>query len=336
MSSMYGKRLKISVFGQSHSAAIGVTVDGFPSGFRVDTVELEKFMARRAPGRDKYSTPRREADEVKFLSGVVNGYTCGAPITAIIENTNTRPSDYGDIPDVPRPSHADYTSYVKNGEHADFSGGGHFSGRLTAPLCIAGALAIGYLREKYGIEITAHPTEIGGVREDTDKMLEAIDSARKDGDSVGGIIECTASGVPAGVGDPIFDGMENRIAAAVFGIPAVRGIEFGAGFDSARMRGSEHNDAFVTDGETVMTRTNRHGGILGGITSGMPIVFRVAMKPTPSIAAEQDSVRISKMESEKLAIKGRHDPCIVLRALPCVEAACAIALLDAMIDFCNR
>ena len=331
MSSIYGRRLAVSIFGQSHSPAIGVTVDGFPTGYKVDFEELAAFMARRAPGRNRYSTPRREADEVEFISGIKDGYTCGAPITAIIKNTNTRPTDYGDIPDVPRPSHADYTSFVKYGSHADFSGGGHFSGRLTAPLCVAGALAIGLLRE-WGVEISAHPIEIGGVSGSEDEMLAAIDAARAAGDSVGGVIECIADGVPAGIGDPIFDGMENRIASAVFGIPAVLGIEFGAGFAAARMRGSEHNDRFVTDGTSVRTETNRHGGILGGITSGMPFLFRVAMKPTPSIAAEQSSVRLSEMTAERISVGGRHDPCIVLRAVPCVESACAIALLDAWLE----
>ena len=331
MSSIYGRRLRVSVFGQSHSTAIGVTLDGFPAGYMVDEDELSEFMARRAPGRDRYSTPRREANAVEFISGISDGYTCGATITAIIRNTNTRPSDYCDIPDVPRPSHADYTSLIKYGPHADFTGGGHFSGRLTAPLCVAGALSLGLLR-KQGVNVSAFPVEIGGISGTVDEMREAIDAARKAGDSVGGIVECCAEGVPAGLGDPMFDGMENRIAAAVFGIPAVRGIEFGAGFAAARMRGSDHNDAFVIDGSAAGTATNRHGGILGGITSGMPVVFRVAMKPTPSIALEQDSVSLSRMEPVKLSIKGRHDPCIVLRAVPCIESACAIALLDAWLE----
>lgn len=331
MGSIFGNKLKVSVFGQSHAEGIGVVIDGFPSGYKVDFDALEAFMERRAPGRNAQSTQRREADRPEFISGLSDGYTCGAPIAAVIRNTNTRSGDYIGFSDVPRPSHADYPALVKFGSHNDFAGGGHFSGRLTAPLCIAGALAKGIL-EKNGITINARVTEIGGVSSTEEEMTAVIDAARVDGDSVGGIVECVAEGVPAGIGDPMFGGLENRIAATVFGIPAVRGIEFGLGFAAAGLRGSEHNDPYTIVNGEVRTKTNNHGGIIGGISTGMPIVFRVPFKPTPSIAKEQDSVSLSAVADTKLSIAGRHDPCIVRRAVPCVEAACAIALLDAMLE----
>lgn len=331
MGSIYGNKLKISIYGQSHSSGIGVVIDGFPAGYKVDFDALEEFMERRAPGRDAQSTSRREADKPEFVSGLADGYTCGAPISAIIRNTNTRSGDYNGVSVVPRPSHADYPALVKFGPHNDFAGGGHFSGRLTAPLCIAGALAKGLLRLN-GITVTACVKEIGGVSGTQDELRAVIDRAKAEGDSVGGIVECIAEGVPAGIGDPMFYGMENRISSAVFGIPAVRGIEFGLGFDAARLRGSEHNDPYRVSHGRVQTATNNHGGIIGGITTGMPIVFRTAFKPTPSIALEQDSVNLVEMQNSTIAVRGRHDPCIVLRAIPCVEAACAVAILDALLE----
>lgn len=330
MSSMYGDCLKVSIWGQSHSEAIGVTIDGFPAGFAIDFEQLSSFLERRAPGRDKYSTQRKEEDAPRFLSGLVGNKTCGAPITAAIFNKDTRSADYNNIRDIPRPSHADYTAFVKYKGASDVNGGGHFSGRLTAPLCIAGGICK-QLLEKNGIKTNASIVSIGGVSGTEEKMLEKIDSARMAADSVGGIIECTVDGIPAGIGDPMFDGMENRISRAVFAIPAVRGIEFGRGFAAASMKGSEHNDEFYVSDGKIMTRTNNHGGILGGITSGMPVVFRVPFKPTPSIGIEQKSVSLSEMRGASLTIKGRHDPCIVRRAVPCVEAAAAIAVLDAML-----
>lgn len=326
MSSTYGTKVKISIFGQSHSEAIGVTMDGLPAGLRIDMEELQMFMNRRAPGKSKYSTPRKEADRPEFLSGLVGDVTCGAPLTAIIRNTNTRSSDYDNIRDIPRPGHADYTAHIKYGGHEDVSGGGHFSGRLTAPLCIAGGICKQILQAE-GITIEAAIKEIGGNSEDP---YRAIDEARASGDSVGGIIECTVTGMPPGVGEPMFDGIENKVAQAVFSIPAVKGIEFGRGFEAGRICGSENNDAFYYDGELIKTRTNNHGGILGGISSGMPVVFRVAIKPTPSISIEQNSISYAKGEEAKLAVRGRHDPCIVPRAVPCVEAAAAIAIYDLM------
>lgn len=328
MSSTYGKNLKIAIFGQSHSEAIGMTMDGLPAGFSIDMDELQSFMNRRAPGRDKYSTPRKEADKPDFISGLVGNVTCGAPLTAIIKNTNTRSSDYDNIRDIPRPGHADFTAHVKYGGFEDVSGGGHFSGRLTAPLCIAGGIVKQILAES-GITVDAVIKEIGGNSEDP---YRAIEEARGRGDSVGGIIECTVNGLPAGIGNPMFDGVENNIAKAVFAIPAVKGIEFGRGFDAGRICGSENNDEFYYEGEQVRTRTNNHGGILGGITSGMPVVFRVAIKPTPSISIQQNSISYSRGEDDILRVRGRHDPCIVPRAVPCVEAACAIALYDLILD----
>jgi chorismate synthase len=346
----------VSIFGQSHSPAIGVCIDGLPAGFKIDLTELGAFLKRRAPGQNAHSTTRKETDEPEFLSGLLDGVTCGAPLTAVIRNSDTRSGDYDSLKDIPRPSHADFTAYVKYGNARDFRGGGEFSGRLTAPLCIAGGICLQLLRQE-GISIAAHIVQIGNVTakpfdpvninenemrylqkaefpvldtEAGERMLAEIEATKKDGDSVGGIIECCAIGVPAGIGEPIFDGIENRLAAILFGIPAVKGVEFGNGFAAAALRGSENNDAFYMKGDCVQTRTNRHGGILGGITSGMPLLFRAAIKPTPSIAKEQDSVSLSRRENVKLTVTGRHDPCIVPRAVPCVEAAAAIALYDIM------
>ncbi|MBQ8831527.1 MAG: chorismate synthase [Oscillospiraceae bacterium] len=355
MSSCYGNILKLSIFGQSHSAAIGFSLDGLPAGFKIDMDELGSFMARRAPGKNKLSTARSEADALEFLSGLVADTTCGAPLAAIIRNTNVRSSDYSEIRDVPRPSHADFTSHVKYKGFQDVSGGGHFSGRLTAPLCGAGGICLQLLKT-HGINVYAHIKSIHGIDdvngEDNieelkavssktfpviddaagEKMQQEILSAKENGDSVGGIIECIVTGMPVGVGEPMFDGLENRISSAVFGIPAVRGIEFGAGFEAASMFGSEHNDPYTVKDGNIVTTTNNHGGILGGISSGMSIVFRVAIKPTPSIFREQDSVSLSKMADEKLTINGRHDPCIVPRAVPCIEAAAALAITDSMLQ----
>lgn len=331
MSSTIGDNIKISIWGQSHSEAIGVTIDGLPAGIKIDKEKLQKFLDRRAPGQSKYTTPRKEGDKVRFLSGLVNSATCGAPLSAIIENANTRSQDYSNIINTPRPSHADFTAHVKYKGFNDVSGGGHFSGRLTAPLCIAGGICLQIL-ENTGIEINAEIKSIGG-EENKDKQLEIIENARENLDSVGGIIECVAKNVPVGLGDPIFGGLENKISQTIFGIPAIKGIEFGNGFECASLFGSENNDEFyVNEKGEIKTKTNNHGGILGGISSGMPIVFRVAVKPTPSIAKEQNSVDLTKHKNTKLQIKGRHDPCIAIRAVPCVESACAIALYDAYLE----
>ncbi|MBP3436136.1 MAG: chorismate synthase [Clostridia bacterium] len=354
MSSIFGRKLKISIFGQSHAEAIGVVIDGFPAGFAVDRAALRAFMARRAPGQHAFATSRKEADEVEFISGLLDDVTCGAPICAVIRNTNTRSEDYRELFDQPRPSHADYPADVRYGGAQDVRGGGHFSGRLTAALCVAGGLCLQYLAQK-GIAIGAHIAAIGGVKDtpfDTvkvtaadflggtfpvlneaagDAMRAVIEAARADGDSVGGIIECAAVGLPAGIGDPMFDGLENRLSAAVFGIPAVRGVEFGNGFEAATLRGSENNDCYYEKDGVIRTCTNNHGGVLGGISTGMPLVFRAAIKPTPSIAKEQQTLNRRTGQVEPLVIRGRHDPCIVPRAVPCVEAACAVVLCDYLI-----
>ena len=330
MSSSYGENFRISIFGESHAAAIGVTIEGLPAGSSIDSGKLQAFLDRRAPGRDAFSTSRREADAPEFLCGVKNGIATGAPITAIIRNSDTRSNDYANLANIPRPGHADYPAEVKFGGCQDRAGGGHFSGRLTAPLCIAGGIALQQL-ERLGVSVSARAVHIGGETEPA-KMEAAIAAARAEGDSVGGVVEAEVRGLPVGVGDPMFGGLENRIAQVVFGIPAVKGIEFGEGFAVADLKGSENNDPYgIVDGK-VVPLTNHAGGILGGISTGAPVVFRVAFKPTPSIAKEQDSVDLEKMAPTKLAVKGRHDPCVVLRAVPCVEAAVAIAVYDAVLE----
>ena len=354
MASYLGEHIHVSVFGQSHSPAIGVVVDGLPAGERVDMEELGRFLKRRAPGQNATSTPRKEADLPQFLSGLVDDVTCGAPLAALIENTNTRSQDYAQLRDKPRPGHADFTAQVKYGGFQDVAGGGHFSGRLTAPLCIAGGICLQILKRR-GIEVAAHIASIAGEADRPfdpmgesvetldalkrapfpvldekagERMRKVILQAKEEGDSVGGIIECLVTGVPAGLGEPMFGGMENRLAAALFGIPAVKGVEFGAGFGVATMRGSENNDPFTVKDGKVVTETNHAGGILGGITNGMPLVFRLAFKPTPSIAKQQQTVSLSKNQVEELVVTGRHDPCIVPRAVPVVEAVTALVLSD--------
>ena len=349
MSSSFNGNIKFTIFGQSHSPAIGVTVEGLPAGFEPDMSELARFMQRRAPGRNEFSTPRSEADVPEFISGLFDGRLCGTPLTAIIKNTNTRSGDYSELKYKPRPGHADFTAGERYNNAQDYTGGGHFSGRLTAPLCIVGGLCLQLLRAE-GISVVTRIAELGGVADKGEicstadkpfpvvndecgkKMKAAILSAKAEGDSVGGIIECVVSGCPAGIGDPMFGGMENRISSLVFGIPAVKGIEFGAGFDAAKMLGSENNDPFAVENGNIITKTNNCGGILGGITTGMPIVFRAAVKPTPSIAREQDTVDLRTMENTKLTVHGGHDPCIVPRAVPCIEAAAAIAVYDALLE----
>ncbi len=358
MSSSFGKLLKVTIFGQSHSEAIGVVLDGLPAGIRLDMEAIHRFMGRRAPGANRFSTARSEADIPQIISGLVEGVTCGAPLTAIIQNSDTRSKDYDKLRDLPRPMHADYPAAVKYKGGNDIRGGGQFSGRLTAPLCFAGAVAMQLLAQK-GIAVGAHIAAIAGepdtlfdpvtvsaqqlaalsqkafpvISDEAGlRMQTKIDAARAEGDSVGGIIECAAVGVLAGLGEPLYEGLENRLAAAIFGIPAVKGVEFGAGFAAAAMRGSEHNDPFLMDNGSVVTQTNNHGGILGGISTGMPITLRAAFKPTPSIAKMQQTVSLSTMENAQLAITGRHDPCVVPRAVPCVEAAVALVLLDLLIE----
>ena len=355
MSSTYGKNLKLSIFGQSHGAGIGMTLDGIPAGLPVDLDELQTFLNRRAPGQSDYATPRREEDRPEFLSGILDNHTCGAPIAALIRNSNTRSKDYSNLYDCPRPGHADYTAQIKYGGNQDVAGGGHFSGRLTAPLCIAGGLCKQWLAQM-GISIRAHISAIAGIGDEPilidpvspdlslirddfpvinpeagEKMRQAIAQARAEGDSVGGIIECIAVGLPAGLGDPMFGGMESRIAQIVYGIPAVKGLDFGSGFSGSYLRGSQNNYSFCIQDGKVRTRTNNAGGILGGITNGMPLIFQAAIKPTPSISMMQKSVSLRRMEETTLEVKGRHDPCIVPRAVPVMEAAAAIAIFDAVL-----
>ena len=350
MSSTYGENLKLSIFGQSHGTAIGMTLDGIPAGLPVDMDALQVFLNRRAPGQNDWSTPRKEADRPEFLSGILDGYTCGAPIAAAIYNKNTRSGDYANLKDCPRPGHADFTAQIKYGGFQDAAGGGHFSGRLTAPLCIAGGLCKQWL-EGMGIQIFAHISAIAGIPDtpfdplapDMDsiqpefpvinqdagaRMRAVISAARSDGDSVGGIVECAVTGLPAGVGEPMFGGVESRIAQIVYGVPAVKGVEFGVGFAAAKLRGSQNNDDYVISDGQIRTATNNAGGILGGITTGMPLIFRAALKPTPSISRPQQSVDLNDGKVQELIVKGRHDPCIVPRAVPVIEAAAAIAIFD--------
>ena len=330
MNSSYGDNIRITIFGQSHARAIGVTVEGLPAGFTIDRAALQAFLDRRAPGRDATSTARCEADAPEFLSGLVGDVTCGAPLTAIIRNSNTRSQDYEELRAVPRPGHADWPAQVRFGGFQDVAGGGHFSGRLTAPLCIAGGIVLQILAQE-GVTVQARAERIGGET-DPERQREAILAAKAAGDSVGGVIAAEVRGLPVGVGDPMFGGLENRIAQAVFGIPAVKGIEFGDGFAASERRGSENNDPYrMVDGK-VKPVTNHAGGILGGLSTGEPITFRVAIKPTSSIAIEQDSVNLQTGENARLRVHGRHDPCIVPRAVPCVEAAAALAVYDALLE----
>ncbi len=363
MSTDFGSRIRFTVFGQSHAPAVGFTLDGIPAGETVDFEELQAFLDRRAPGRSALATARKEDDIPEFLSGFTGNVTNGASVSAVIRNRDTRSADYENLRAVPRPGHADYPAYVKYGGQQDFRGGGQFSARLTAPLCAAGGILLQILARR-GIFVGAHIAEIAGIPDEPfspvgygpdddpahspenaalfrhlaekafpvldDKagaaMQEAVLAAKRDGDSVGGIVECMITGLAAGLGDPLYGSLEGVISQAVFGIPAVKGLEFGAGFGAASLRGSRNNDPYrVTSEGRIVTATNNHGGILGGLTSGMPVLFRTAFKPTPSIALPQQSVDLQKKEETELVITGRHDPCVVPRAVPCVIAAAALS-----------
>ncbi|MBQ8642447.1 MAG: chorismate synthase [Clostridia bacterium] len=358
-SSAWGKNLSLSIYGGSHDPEIGMRLTGFPAGIMIDKDDMQAFMSRRAPGQSKLTTSRKEPDVPVFLSGLGEDCaTTGETLHAAIYNTNQRSGDYAAFANVPRPSHADYCARMKYGDGVDLRGGGHWSARLTAPLCIAGYLCRTWLWQR-GIRIGAHIAAIAGIPdtaydpvrldEETllspgrktfpvlddgagEAMMAAIDEARMQLDSVGGIVECAVTGLPVGLGEHMFDGAEGRIASLLYSIPAVKGVEFGDGFGVAVNRGSVNNDPFVTDGVTVKTKTNHCGGILGGMTNGMPLTFRCAFKPTPSIGLEQDSVDLTAMQNVKLTIGGRHDPCVVQRAVPVVEAAAAIAVMDMMLD----
>lgn len=345
--------MKHMIFGESHGSAIGVVLEDVPPGLALDLEAVEREMARRAPGRDSLSTPRKEADQVEILSGLFEGKTCGTPLCAVIRNTDTRSKDYQ--PDLPRPGHADYAGHVRYDGCNDYRGGGHFSGRLTAPLVFAGAVAKQLLAER-GVYVGAHIRSICGIedqpfdglREDRAlfkslaakpfptlsdeagaQMQDAIRRAQEDRDSIGGSIECCATGLPAGLGSPDYGrNVEGIVSQHLFAVPAVKAIAFGAGFHFASMRGSEANDPLYVEQGRVLTRTNHTGGVNGGITNGMPIWFTVAIRPTPSIAQPQETVSLSSRESATLTVKGRHDPCIVHRAVPVVEAACALAMCE--------
>lgn len=357
MSSSIGDMIRISIFGESHSKGIGLILEGIPAGEEVDMDAIGAFMARRRPGKDSLSTSRNESDEPIILSGILNSRTTGTPISILIENKDTRSEDYSDLLDKPRPSHADFPAIKKFGQAHDIRGGGHFSGRLTAPLCFAGALCSQILERK-GVNIGAHIYSIGDVQdnkmdlgliqesavnllnkiknkdfpvlsdEQGKKMQDEIMKVKSEADSIGGVVECFILGLDPGIGEPIFDGLENNLSKAIFGIPAVKGIEFGAGFEVARMKGSENNDEFFVSPDGILTKSNNAGGLLGGLTTGMPVVFRVAIKPTASIGKKQNTISLSQNSDTELLIEGRHDPCIVPRALPGIEAAAAITILD--------
>ena len=331
MASVFGNNIKLSIFGQSHSDAIGISFDGLPCGFKIDMQKLQIFLDRRAPGRNTLTSKRSENDKPEFVSGLFDGKTCGAPIAALIYNEDVKSEDYDDIKDSPRPSHADFTAQCKFRAYQDYRGGGHFSGRLTAALCVAGGIAIQML-ERNGITVKAALETVYGNSSGIDELIaEAI----SEGDSLGGNIVCSIEGLPCGVGEPMFDGLENRISQAVFAIPAVKGIEFGDGFHLSELRGSEARDEYImSDGKIAITG-NHNGGILGGIGTGETVNFRVCIKPTPSIFIPSKSVSFSRGENVELKISGRHDPCIAVRAVPCIEAAAAIAVLDLMLGDIN-
>lgn len=356
MSSVIGDKIKLSIFGESHGEAIGCVIDGLPAGIKIDMNAVYKDMQRRAPGKDKTATPRLEKDIPHILSGMLDNVTTGAPLAMVIENTNTKSGDYSNLMTVPRPGHSDYPAYVKYGGNNDIRGGGHFSGRLTAPLVFAGSVAKQILSQM-GVTIGAHIKQIGSVCDavsdlnKTDKSLldalssstfslidetreqamrDEIEKARLSLDSVGGIIECFAVGLPVGLGGNMFDTVEGKLASILFGVPAVKGVEFGIGFGFANKRASEVNDQYEIKNGRVATLSNNNGGVLGGMTDGAPLSVSVAIKPTPSIAKKQKSVNLLTMENAELEIHGRHDPCIVVRAVPVIECAVALGLLDLM------
>lgn len=354
MSGVWGNKIKLSIFGESHGEGIGIVVDGIEPGISINMENIEKDMKRRAPGRNNLSTQRKEKDKPEVLSGIFNGFSTGAPISMIIRNNDNKSLDYSKIKDVIRPGHADFPGYVRYKGFNDYRGGGHFSGRITAPLVFAGALAKEILKEK-GIFVGSHIKQVGKVKDSSfdslnlnkddlenllkkelpliddskiEKVKEEIISHKIDGDSIGGIVECGVVGLKAGIGNPFFDSLESTISHLAFSVPAVKGIEFGKGFDFANMKGSEANDEYYLEEGNIKTYSNNNGGITGGISNGMPLIFRVVIKPTPSILKEQRTVNINKMENEILSVKGRHDPCIVQRVLVVIEAIAALSILE--------
>ncbi|MGM9607120.1 MAG: chorismate synthase [Oscillospiraceae bacterium] len=323
--------MKYTIFGESHGPAIGVTLTGVPAGLEVDMDFIRAELARRRPGQNALSTARNEADEPEILSGVFEGKTTGTPLCAVIRNGDTRSKDYSQLKVCPRPSHGDYAGSVRYDGCNDYRGGGHFSGRLTAPLVFAGAVAKLILRGR-GVEVSARISMVGGVENPTPEQVEEIVLAAKaEGDSVGGAIACAVTGLSAGYGAPDFGcNVEGIFSQHLFAVPAVKAVAFGAGFGFAHMRGSQANDPFYMDNGQVKTRTNHAGGVNGGITNGMPVTFEVAIRPTPSISQEQDTVNLETGENAKLVINGRHDPCIVHRAVPVIEAAAALAACEVL------
>ena len=350
-------KLAIEVYGESHSEKIGACLTGIPAGINVDLSYVEEYLRRRKAKATAFSTKRLEPDNAIILSGLNDAVTDGKTIEIEIKNTSTRSRDYDSIQGKPRPSHADYPLYVKHGADYDISGGGAFSGRMTAPLVALGGIASAILADK-GIELYSYVSEIGGIKSSSykdsnvltedipnvygedlplkdnnarDAIEELIQATAKSGDSLGGVIECIAYNVPVGIGDAMFNGIESKFASLVFGVPAVKGIEFGMGFDIAKMKGSVANDVYRYDGGKVVTETNNNGGIVGGMANGMPIAVRVAIKPTPSISKEQKTVDMRTGENTTIKIEGRHDVCIVPRAVVCVESCLALALLDCIL-----
>lgn len=358
MSYSFGKNYKITVFGQSHSEEIGVVIDGIEAGYKINFNLIDKNLDRRRPGKNKYTTSRKELDSFKIVSGEVDGITCGAPICAVIKNKDQKSLDYKNLRDKPRPSHADYPAFVKYNGYNDIRGGGQFSGRMTAPMTIAGSIAEDLLLKK-NIRVYSRIKSIGKSKdidiaytdidleklnvlknddfptfdEDAKKnMQDEILNAKKNLDSIGGVVEIVVLNMPVGVGEPLFNSVESNIAAAIFSVPGVKGIEFGSGFNAANMLGSEHNDEYFVEGEKIKTKTNNHGGILGGLSTSMPIVFRVAIKPTPSIGLTQNTVSLKNKTNEKLEIKGRHDPSIVPRAAVALEMMTCVSILDLVME----
>lgn len=359
MGSTWGNHLKISIFGESHGKGVGVVIDGFPAGFECDMELIRRDLSRRAPGGRGLTTGRKEDDDPVILAGILDGITTGAPIMIMINNSDTRSKDYEQLRLIPRPGHSDYTGQVRYSGYNDIRGGGHFSGRLTAPLTFAGALCKDFLRKNHNMEIGSHIYRVGEVfdlpfdltsidrellvklqlndmpvlkKETAEKIIEAVTNVKNDLDSIGGVIECAVIGVELGIGSPMFNNVESRIASILYSVPAVKGIEFGLGFELAGMRGSKANDCYTLEDSRVKTKTNCNGGVTGGITTGMPIVVRAVFKPTPSIGREQNTLNLVTGEEEKLWIRGRHDPCIALRAPAVVEASVAIAMMDLYLE----
>lgn len=353
MSDVWGKNIQLTIFGESHGAAIGGVISSLPAGIELDFDAIDYELGRRNH-RALYSTPRAETDAYEILSGVYEGKTTGSALSFIIRNKDTKSGDYKNLNITPRPGHADYPAFVKYGGYNDYRGGGHFSGRITAPLVFAGAVAKQILKKK-GIEFFAHILSIGNVCGNSilnyekgfvpyigneffpvlssaleKPMMQEIEKYRSDGNSVGGVVECIVTGVPVGIGEPFFDSVESRLSSMLFSIPAVKGVEFGKGFEISKMSGYEANDAYRYENGKVCTATNNNGGILGGITNGSPIVFKAAIKPTPSVSIEQETVDLAENKNTVVKVSGRHDSCIVPRALPVIEAAAALVMLDMM------